>query len=75
MFRFELLATHGKLRRGRCHTAHGAFETPCGWHEKPIEVDLDESRLWSWRDPQLLRCLRAGPRPFELLGATSGADE
>ncbi len=28
-FRFELLAQHGKLRRGRYHTPHGTFETPC----------------------------------------------
>ena len=45
----------------------GAFYTPCGWHEEPVPIDLDESRLWDWRDPQLLRCLRAGPRPFEFL--------
>ncbi|MCA8952114.1 MAG: tRNA guanosine(34) transglycosylase Tgt [Planctomycetes bacterium] len=29
VFRFELLATRGKLRRGRYHTPHGTFETPC----------------------------------------------
>ena len=30
-FRFELLSagTGGGLRRGRCHTPHGTFETPC----------------------------------------------
>jgi queuine tRNA-ribosyltransferase len=28
-FRFELLGQHGKLRRGRFHTPHGTFETPC----------------------------------------------
>jgi len=28
-FRFELLAQRGKLRRGRFHTPHGSFETPC----------------------------------------------
>lgn len=26
---FELLGTRGRLRRGRFHTAHGTFETPC----------------------------------------------
>ncbi|MGE3175226.1 MAG: tRNA guanosine(34) transglycosylase Tgt [Planctomycetota bacterium] len=26
---FELLALNGRLRRGRFHTAHGTFETPC----------------------------------------------
>lgn len=28
-FRFELLGRRGALRRGRCHTPHGTFETPC----------------------------------------------
>ncbi|MBK8098264.1 MAG: tRNA guanosine(34) transglycosylase Tgt [Planctomycetes bacterium] len=28
-FRFELLAQNGALRRGRYHTPHGTFETPC----------------------------------------------
>ena len=28
-FRFELLGQKGKLRRGRYHTPHGTFETPC----------------------------------------------
>ena len=28
-FRFELLGQNGKLRRGRYHTPHGSFETPC----------------------------------------------
>ncbi len=28
-FRFELLAQNGALRRGRFHTPHGPFETPC----------------------------------------------
>jgi len=28
-FRFELLNTNGRLRRGRFHTPHGTFETPC----------------------------------------------
>ena len=28
MFRFEILHTNGKARRGRLHTAHGAVETP-----------------------------------------------
>jgi queuine tRNA-ribosyltransferase len=28
-FRFELLAQRGALRRGRFHTPHGTFETPC----------------------------------------------
>ena len=28
-FRFELLGQHGALRRGRYHTPHGTFETPC----------------------------------------------
>ena len=28
-FRYELLGQQGKLRRGRYHTPHGSFETPC----------------------------------------------
>ena len=28
-FRFELLAERDGVRRGRCHTRHGSFETPC----------------------------------------------
>jgi queuine tRNA-ribosyltransferase len=28
-FRFELLGQRGRLRRGRYHTPHGTFETPC----------------------------------------------
>ncbi|MEO6596490.1 MAG: tRNA guanosine(34) transglycosylase Tgt [Planctomycetota bacterium] len=28
-FRFELLGQNGSLRRGRYHTPHGSFETPC----------------------------------------------
>ncbi|HEX5051601.1 MAG TPA: tRNA guanosine(34) transglycosylase Tgt [Planctomycetota bacterium] len=28
-FRFELLGRNGSLRRGRYHTPHGTFETPC----------------------------------------------
>jgi queuine tRNA-ribosyltransferase len=28
-FRFELLGTRDGVRRGRCHTPHGTFETPC----------------------------------------------
>jgi hypothetical protein len=49
----------------------GAFTTPCGWHDDPVVVDRDPSRLWDWRDPQLLRCLRAGPRQFEFLASSS----
>lgn len=28
-FRFEVLAERGRARRGRFHTPHGSFETPC----------------------------------------------
>jgi hypothetical protein len=49
----------------------GAFTTPCGWHDDPVVVDRNPSRLWDWRDPQLLRCLRAGPRQFEFLASSS----
>ena len=45
----------------------GAFFTPCHWHDKPLQVDRHPSRLWDWRDPQLLRCLEKGPRALEFL--------
>ncbi len=47
----------------------GAFTTPCGWHDDPVSADREPARLWDWRDPQILRCARAGPRPFEFLQA------
>jgi hypothetical protein len=32
------------------------------WNTSPRDVDLAHDRLWDWRDPQLLRLLRHGPR-------------
>jgi hypothetical protein len=59
--------------------AVGAFLTPCGWHENPVQVDYDSSRLWHWHDPQLVRCvsvgLRDGPRPFDFLEPDTTPDE
>jgi len=51
--------------------ALGAFTTPCGWHDEPIPVDCVQSYLWDWCDPQLPRCLHAGPHRFEFLMSDS----
>ena len=45
----------------------GAFFAPCGWSEDPAPVDHLPERLWHCDDTQIERCLRAGPRGFELL--------
>lgn len=39
----------------------GAFSYPCGWYESPVSARIDRSRFWDWRDPEFVRCLRAGP--------------
>jgi hypothetical protein len=45
----------------------GAFFYPSpresDWNTSPRDVDQAHERLWDWRDPQLLRLLRQGPRP------------
>lgn len=51
----------------------GAFCYPNGdWNAKPINVDLAPQRVWDWRDPQILRTLRAGPAPSKLLDHLRG---
>jgi hypothetical protein len=42
------------------------------WDWTPQDVDVAHGRLWDWRDPQLLRLARNGPRP---LGFWSGPQE
>jgi hypothetical protein len=46
--------------------AIGAFDYPSprevDWDKTPRDVDVAHERLWDWRDPQLLRLLRNGPR-------------
>jgi hypothetical protein len=39
----------------------GCFYYPCGWYATPVSANLDRRRYWDWSDPELLRCLRAGP--------------
>ena len=44
----------------------GAFYYPSAraidWDSAPRDVDIAHDRLWDWRDPQLVRLLRNGPR-------------
>lgn len=46
----------------------GAFYYPSprdvDWNTAPRDVDVARERLWDWRDPQILRLLRNGPRPM-----------
>ena len=45
----------------------GAFYYPSSrsidWDTTPRDVDFAHERLWDWRDPQIVRLLRNGPRP------------
>jgi hypothetical protein len=45
----------------------GAFYYPSprdvDWNTSPRDVDEAHDRLWDWKDPQILRLLRNGPRP------------
>ncbi len=42
----------------------GAFFYPRGWWDAlPTNVDLDQSRLWDWKDTQIHRTWEAGPAP------------
>lgn len=42
----------------------GVYCYPNGdWNSKPTNIDYQPSRVWDWRDPQILRTLRAGPAP------------
>jgi hypothetical protein len=50
--------------------ATGAFCYPHdAWNTDPTDIDRDHARLWSWSDPQFVRCWRQGPSPqnFALL--------
>ena len=45
-------------------SATGAFCYPNErWNTTPVDVDRDHARLWSWSDPQFVRCWQAGPSP------------
>ena len=40
----------------------GSFFHPNGdWNTAPVNVDVAHNRLWDWRDPQILRAIKAGP--------------
>lgn len=44
--------------------ATGAFSYPAErWNTDPADVDLHHERLWSWADPQFVRCWKVGPSP------------
>ena len=52
--------------------ATGAFCYPAErWNTSPDEVDIRHERLWDWRDPQFVRCWKAGlsPQNFALFQA------
>jgi hypothetical protein len=42
------------------------------WHESPVPIEQDESRLWDWRRPQFLAGLLRPPLPptFPITGST-----
>ena len=45
-------------------SATGAFVYPHErWNTTPADVDRFHERLWDWSDPQIVRCLKAGPSP------------
>jgi hypothetical protein len=41
----------------------GAWCYPSSWHGSPTNADRHHERLWDWRDSELTRCLKEGPRP------------
>lgn len=54
----------------------GAFFAPCGWADTPTLVDRNTERLWDWRDPEIVRCVKFamynGFQPPEILLYQSG---
>jgi hypothetical protein len=73
----------GRVQTGLCGvalawsvglSATGAFCYPAEqWNTSPVDVDREHSRLWSWTDPQFIRCWKSGPSPqnLELLALTA----
>src|SRR5205085_9005807 len=46
----------------------GAYCYPNGeWNSKPTNIDHVPQRVWDWRDPQILRTLKAGPAPLQFV--------
>jgi hypothetical protein len=43
------------------------------WNTRPRNVDRSHARLWDWRDPQFLRCWRAGLSPQNFAFLERGA--
>lgn len=39
----------------------GAFFFPCDWEGAPMSAFAYQERFWDYSDPQVLRCVRAGP--------------
>ena len=39
----------------------GVLYYPCDWYDKPVSATIYRDRLWDWKDPEVLRCLSAGP--------------
>lgn len=39
----------------------GSFFYPCGWYRSPIRDAAAMARIFSWRDQEIVQCLRAGP--------------
>ncbi len=41
----------------------GVLCYPSSWHGAPNNADRHHERLWDWRDSEVTRCSREGPRP------------
>ena len=39
----------------------GSFFYPCGWYRSPVRDPAALSRIFSWRDMEVVQCLRSGP--------------
>ena len=39
----------------------GAYFYPCGWYKSPLADPAALSRIFDWRDLEVVQCLRAGP--------------
>ena len=39
----------------------GTFFYPCEWYQTPVPAASYQERFWDWKDPEFLRCLKAGP--------------
>jgi hypothetical protein len=39
----------------------GSFFYPCGWYRSPVQDPSALSRIFSWRDLEVVQCVRSGP--------------